>query len=534
MRNISDILSELKIGDYELYGKYISKIGLSTAIPGGKGKLILMTAMTPTPAGEGKTTTAIGLAQALKIMGKNAGIAIREPSLGPCFGVKGGATGGGKSTVQPSDRINLIFTGDFPAIAAAHNLLSAMINNHIFHGNLLGIDPKRIVFPRTIDMDDRSLRSVIVGDGDRNNGTLANDSYVITAASEIMAIMALAKSYDDLKERLKNILVAYTAKNKPVFAGQLHAQGAMAALLVDALKPNMVQTVENVPAIIHTGPFGNIAHGTSSILGDYAALNIFDYTVTEAGFGSELGFEKFIDIVTREADINVDAVVIVATLRAMKYHGKSKNIDLPDMPALMDGIKNLYRHVANVRNFGIEPVVALNIHVKDTEEEIKAVCNELDKNKIQYSLSYVYEKGGMGGMDLAEKVLKNLKTSKLNYAYEMNDEISSKIEKIAKKVYGADGVDFSAEAKSELKNAVKNGFSNMYVCMAKTQSSITDNPALLNSPEHFRIAVTKIIINSGSGFIIPVLGNIMTMPGLPAKPAAENIDIDENGNISGL
>ncbi len=532
LRHITEIMKELNIDEYELYGNYIAKLPASGENT-GKGKLILMTAMTPTPAGEGKTTTAIGLAQAMKKIGKNSCVAIREPSLGPCFGVKGGATGGGNSTVEPSDKINLMFTGDFPAIAAAHNLLSAMINNHIFHGNSLGIDPKKIVFPRTIDMDDRSLRSVIVGNGDRNNGIMAPDSYVITAASEIMAIMALSKSYNDLKKRLGNIIVAYTLKNKPVFASQLNAQGAMAALLVDALKPNMVQTVENVPAIIHTGPFGNIAHGTSSILGDYAAIKLFDYTVTEAGFGSDLGFEKFMDIFTREANINVNSVVIVATLRAMKYHGGAGDIDSENVDAAMKGIKNLYWHINNVRKFGIEPVVALNIHIKDTDNEIKAVSDDLKKNGIIYALSYVYEKGGDGGIDLANKVLENMNENKIKYIYDKNDNIKAKIEKIACNVYGADGVDFSPSAMLDIKRAEKNGFGDFYVCMAKTQSSISDKP-VLNVPEHFRIDVKKVLINSGSGFIIPVLGDIMTMPGLPERPAAVNIDIDDSGNISGL
>ena len=342
LQDIQEILKNLGINDYESYGKYAAKIGISNCNAGKRhGKLILMTAMTPTPAGEGKTTTAIGLAQALKKLGKNAGIAIREPSLGPCFGVKGGATGGGKSTVEPSDKINLIFTGDFPAISAAHNLLSAMINNHIYFGNELGIDPKKITFPRTVDMDDRSLRSIIVGDGGKSNGVLANDSFVITAASEIMAIMALSKSFQDLKNRLGNIIMGYTSNNRPVFAKDIKANGAMAALLADALKPNIVQSVENVPAIIHTGPFGNIAHGTSSILGDYAALNMFDYTVTEAGFGSDLGFEKFMDIVTREAELPVNAVVVVATIRAIKHHGNAENIDSENLPAIEKGIGNL-------------------------------------------------------------------------------------------------------------------------------------------------------------------------------------------------
>jgi formate--tetrahydrofolate ligase len=535
LKNIEEIMQSLGISDYDSYGKSAAKIGLSVSNPGkSRGKLILITAMTPTPAGEGKTTTAIGLAQALKKLGKNAGIAIREPSLGPCFGVKGGATGGGNSTVEPSDRINLIFTGDFPAISAAHNLLSAMINNHIYFGNDLGIDTKRIAFPRTVDMDDRSLRSIIVGNGPRSNGVLANDSFVITAASEIMAILALSKSYDDLKERLGKIIIGYTTDSKPVFASDIKANGAMAALLADALKPNMAQSVENVPAIIHTGPFGNIAHGTSSILGDYAALNLFDYTVTEAGFGSDLGFEKFMDIVTREANILVNATVIVATIRAIKHHGGAKNIDEENIKAVGIGIENLIRHVENVRDFGIEPVIALNIHPLDTEAEIKKVSDLLDGKGIKYAVSRVYSMGGDGGIALAKKVLESIKENKINYAYEMDDPIKTKIEKIAKRVYGSDGVDYSREALLEIKHAEHNGFGGFYVCMAKTQSSLSDNPLLLNAPEKFRIKVNSVTVNAGSEFIIPILGSIMTMPGLPKHPAAENIDIDRNGNIIGL
>ncbi|MCL4453745.1 MAG: formate--tetrahydrofolate ligase [Candidatus Thermoplasmatota archaeon] len=535
MKDITDIIKDTGITDYELYGRYAAKLGISNAVPGKKrGKIILMTAMTPTPAGEGKTTTAIGLAQALKHLGKSVGIAIREPSLGPCFGVKGGATGGGKSTVEPSDKINLIFTGDFPAISAAHNLLSAMINNHIYFGNESGIDPKKISFPRTVDMDDRSLRSIIVGNGPKSNGVLANDSFVITAASEIMAIMALSKGYDDLKERLGNIIIGYTAKNRPVFARDIKAEGAMAALLADALKPNMVQSAENVPAIIHTGPFGNIAHGTSSILGDYAAMNLFDYTVTEAGFGSDLGFEKFMDIVTREAGINVDAVVIVATIRAMKHHGGAKNIDVENIPAMVTGIQNLFRHVENVRNFGIDPVIALNVHPLDTNNEIEKVSEMLENKHIKFAISRVYSDGGAGGIDLANAVLDSINTSRIKYAYLLDDPVKTKIEKIATKVYGAEGVDFSKEALLDIKHAEENGFGGFYICMAKTQASISDNPGLLNSPGNFRVKVNSVMVNGGSRFIIPVLGSIMTMPGLPKHPAAENIDIDSEGRVTGL
>ncbi len=539
MKNISDIMRDSGISEYETYGKYMAKIDLHEIYSSGRknGKLILMTAITPTPAGEGKTTTAIGLGQALRKLNLNAGIAIREPSLGPVFGVKGGATGGGKSTVEPADKINLIFTGDFPAISSAHNLLSAMINNHISHGNELNIDPKNVAFPRAIDMDDRSLRSIIVGNGNKNSGTMMMDSFVITAASEIMAIMALSLNYDDLKERLGNILVGYTYYGKPLFARELNAQGAMAALLVDALKPNIVQSVEGTPAIIHTGPFGNIAHGTSSIIGDVLGLKLFDYLVTEAGFGSDLGFEKFMDIFTRISNILPDSVVIVATLRALKYHGGIKDIDNENTDSIAEGFKNLLRNVNIVRMFGIIPVVAINKHKNDTDNEIRLISKLLDENGIDYAISDVYSKGGEGGIDLAKKVVENIKKNgnkKIKYAYDIDNDPEKKIINIAKKVYGAENVIFSNDARKDLVKIKKHGFSKFYVCMAKTQSSISDDPKRLNSPENFDIHINKINVNSGSGFIIPVAGNIMTMPGLPKKPAAENIDIDSDGTITGL
>ncbi len=539
MKNISDIMRDSGISEYETYGKSMAKIDLHEIYSSGRknGKLILMTAITPTPAGEGKTTTAIGLGQALRKLNLNAGIAIREPSLGPVFGVKGGATGGGKSTVEPADKINLIFTGGFPAISSAHNLLSAMINNHISHGNELNIDPKNVAFPRAIDMDDRSLRSIIVGNGNKNSGTMMMDSFVITAASEIMAIMALSLNYDDLKERLGNILVGYTYYGKPLFARELNAQGAMAALLVDALKPNIVQSVEGTPAIIHTGPFGNIAHGTSSIIGDVLGLKLFDYLVTEAGFGSDLGFEKFMDIFTRISNILPDSVVIVATLRALKYHGGIKDIDNENTDSIAEGFKNLLRNVNIVRMFGIIPVVAINKHKNDTDNEIRLISKLLDENGIDYAISDVYSKGGEGGIDLAKKVVENIKKNgnkKIKYAYDIDNDPEKKIINIAKKVYGAENVIFSNDARKDLVKIKKHGFSKFYVCMAKTQSSISDDPKRLNSPENFDIHINKINVNSGSGFIIPVAGNIMTMPGLPKKPAAENIDIDSDGTITGL
>ncbi len=536
MKNIDDVLKGLVPEDlYDKYGKYFAKLDLRIIDylkNKGNGKLILVTAMTPTPAGEGKTTTAIGLGNALKILGKNAGIAIREPSLGPCFGVKGGATGGGRSTVEPSDKINLMFTGDFPAVSAAHNLLSAMINNHIYHGNNLKLDPKNITFPRTIDMDDRSLRNVIVGAGDKNTGVMMGDRYVITAASEIMAILALSRDYKELKHRLGNIMIGYNNK-KPVFARDINAHGAMSALLVDALRPNIAQTSENVPAIIHTGPFGNIAHGTSSILGDIIGLKMFDYLVTEAGFGSDLGFEKFIDIVLRLSNLRLSAVVIVATIRAMRYHGGGK-INEPNPEAVIKGSENLLWHVENVRKFGFDPVVAINRHSNDSDDEINAVSNILTKNSIDFAVSDAYKQGGSGTVELAEKVLKHINEHESKFIYEINDDPEEKILKIAMKVYGAKEVEFSDLARHAIKLINDNNFNNFYVCMAKTQSSISDNPRLLNVPRNFNIKINDIIINSGSGFIIPMLGNIMTMPGLPRRPAAENIDIDDYGNIKGL
>ncbi len=539
MKNIANIMKDTGISDYETFGKYMAKIDLNEITPSKRknGKLILMTAITPTPAGEGKTTTAIGLAQAFRRLNLNSGIAIREPSLGPVFGVKGGATGGGKSTVEPSDKINLIFTGDFPAISAAHNLLSAMVNNHISHGNDLNIDPKNVVFPRAIDMDDRSLRSIIVGNGNKNNGTMMMDSFVITAASEIMAIMALSRNYEDLKERLGNILVGYTYHGKPVFARDINAQGAMSALLVDALKPNMVQSVEGTPAIIHTGPFGNIAHGTSSILGDILGLQLFDYLVTEAGFGSDLGFEKFMNIFTRISNILPDSVVIVATLRGLKYHGGSIDIDHENIDSIREGFKNLLRHVNIVRGFGIIPVVTINKHKNDTDSEIRLISELLEGNNIDYALSDVYSGGSEGGIELARKVIENIDKNgnkKIKYTYDIDSDPEKKITDIAKKIYGAANVIFSNDAKKDLVKIKKHGFSKFYVCMAKTQGSISDDPSKLNNPENFDVHINKINVNSGSQFIIPILGNIMTMPGLPKKPAAENVDIDSSGNIVGL
>ncbi|MEM0155426.1 MAG: formate--tetrahydrofolate ligase [Thermoplasmataceae archaeon] len=539
LRSIKDVARDLGLteDDYEMYGKYIAKLSLSLLDrTSGNGKLILVTAINPTPAGEGKTTTTIGLGQTLRKMGKRTLIAIREPSLGPCFGIKGGATGGGLATVEPSDRINLIFTGDFPGVTAAHNLLSAMINNHIHHGNKLGIDQKRIVFPRTIDMNDRSLRSIIVGVGDKETGSLNMDKFVITPASEIMAILGLSTGYTDLKNRLGRILVAYDNKFNPVYAKDLKAEGAMASLLVDALKPNLVQTRDGTPALIHTGPFGNIAHGTSSIIGDKIGLKLSDYLVTEAGFGADLGAEKFFDLVSRQANLPVDAVVLVATIRALKHNGGAKELDVEDLKSLETGFKNLKRHIDLIRRFGLNPVVSINRFKSDTDAEIAILEKLLKNEKARWALSEVYMKGSEGGKDLANAVLEALedKNIRITRSYELDEPVRDKIVKIATKVYGADDVVFSKEALRDLKRISKLGLDKLPICMAKTQYSLSDDPTLLNSPENFKVHVGSINISSGAGFLVPMLGEIMTMPGLPEHPAAENVDIDDSGNIIGL
>ncbi len=538
IKSINEIASDLGLSEYtENYGRDIAKISLSALLATAKekGKLILVTATNPTPSGEGKTTTVIGLGQSLKLLGKKVGIAIREPSLGPCFGIKGGATGGGKSCVVPSDRINLLFTGDFPAISAAHNLLSALINNHIYHGNELQIDPKRIIFPRTVDMNDRSLRQIIVGAGGRDTGAMAADNFVIVPASEIMAILGLSKSYEDLKDRLGRIIVAFSYEGKPVFASDLKANGAMAAILVEALKPNLVMTTEGVPAFIHTGPFGNIAHGTSSIIADKIALSHLDYVVTEAGFGSDLGAQKFFDIVSREAGIAVSAVVIVSTLKAIKYNGKPGN-NRNVSTVIENGFENLKRHVGIIRSYGFEPIVSINMFDNDDPSEIDILRNLLKSNSIKHSLTRFYQEGGRGGIELANYVLQNIKTeeTKPNYTYSTEESPEEKIEKIAKRIYGAKGVTYSEQAKKDLKQIKKLGLNNLHVCIAKTQYSLSDDPALLGSPSDFICKVSRINISNGAGFIVPVMGDVMLMPGLPKHPASEEIDISEDGIISGL
>lgn len=540
LRDISEIASRMGLSEseYEKYGNLMAKVSLDVLkrVEGKKrGKLILVTAMNPTKAGEGKTTTTIGLGQAFSKLDKNVIVALREPSLGPCFGIKGGATGGGKSVVHPSDQINLSFTGDFPAVSAAHNLLSALINNHIFHGNKLRIDPRKVLFPRAIDMNDRSLREVIVGAGAPSTGVMIKDGFVITPASEIMAIMGLSTGYKDLKERLSRIMVGYSYDNKAVYARDLNAQGAMAALLKDALKPNIVQTTEGVPAFIHIGPFANIAHGTSSIVADKMALGLADYVFTESGFGSELGGQKFLDMVSVVGDLPVDAVVLVATIRSIKLNAGVADPSKEDVGALEAGSENLLKHIEIMRTYGVDPVVALNRFPTDTEAEISKMEEILGAHKVNWAMSEVFSKGGEGGIDLAKKVVQTLeKPFEIKRTYSADQSVRDKIIAIAKTVYGAKNVKFLKKAENDLKKISDMGLDSMHVCMAKNQYSLTDNPKLLGWPKDFTVTVRSVAISSGAGFAVPMLGDIMTMPGLPKVPAAEGIDLTDDGEITGL
>ena len=512
----------------EPYGKYMAKIDLTIREELGerKGKLILVTATTPTPAGEGKTTNSIGLSMALNALGYKTVVTLREPSLGPVFGVKGGAAGGGKSQVLPFERINLLFTSDFPAIAAAHNLLSAMIDNHIHHGNELDIDVRRVYWPRTVDMNDRALRNVLVGLGGRKNGFPREDSFVITAASEIMAIVGLATDYDDLKARLGNILVARTRSLKEVHARDLNAQGAMAVLLRDALKPNLVQTSEGTPALIHTGPFANIAHGTNSVVATDVALRLFDYVVIEAGFGADLGAEKFINIVTRAGGFRPDAVVIVTSIRALKEHGKGE---------LAKGFPNLEKHVENIENFGLPAVIALNRFPDDTDDEISLLRKFCESKGWRMEVSEVFAKGSEGGKALAQAVIDSLeKSPSLHYTYSLQDDLKTKIEKVAKQIYGADGVTYSGSAKSEIRSLEKRGYGELPICVAKTQFSLSDNKRLKGRPSGFKVDVRGADVSAGAGFVVVYMGDVMLMPGLPEKPAAVGMDVDSSGTISGV
>ncbi len=532
---------QIKADELELYGKYKAKISdeyLAEIASGADGKLILVTAINPTPAGEGKTTTSVGLGQAFGRLGKKAVIALREPSLGPCFGIKGGAAGGGYAQVVPMEDLNLHFTGDFHAITSANNLLAALLDNHIQQGNALKIDPRQVVWKRCLDMNDRVLRNVVVGLGAKTDGTVREDHFVITVASEIMAILCLASDMEDLKERLGRIVVAYNYEGQPVTAEELQAVGAMAALLKDAMKPNLIQTLEHTPALIHGGPFANIAHGCNSVRATKAALKMADYVITEAGFGADLGAEKFFDIKCRIAGLKPDAVVLVATVRALKYNGGVSKPQLgnEDLPALKKGIVNLEKHIENLQKYKIPVVVTLNSFITDTEAETAYVKQFCEERGCEFAISQVWEKGGEGGILLAEKVLETLENKESNFELLYPDEISlaEKIETVSREIYGAESVTYSAQAQKQLQKLEELGFGKFPVCMAKTQYSLSDDPALLGRPENFKVNVREVYVSAGAGFIVVLTGAVMTMPGLPAQPAAFGIDVNEEGRITGL
>ena len=527
--------------DLELYGKYKAKLSdelIEKTKNNQDGKLILVTAINPTPAGEGKTTTSVGLGQAFGKLGKKSLIALREPSLGPCFGIKGGAAGGGYAQVVPMEDLNLHFTGDFHAITSANNLLAALLDNHIQQGNELGIDPRQIVWKRCLDMNDRVLRNVVVGLGSKMDGMVREDHFVITVASEIMAILCLADDMNDLKRRLGRIIVAYTFDGKPVTAEDLHAVGSMAALLKDALKPNLIQTLEHTPAIVHGGPFANIAHGCNSVRATKTALKLADYVITEAGFGADLGAEKFFDIKCRKAGLHPDAVVLVATIRALKYNGGVAKDQLSEenLDALKAGIVNLEKHIENLQKYGVPVVVTLNSFITDTKAETDFVEHFCKERGCEFALSEVWEKGGEGGIALANKVLETLETKESNFKLLYDDELTlkEKIETVAKEIYGADGVTYSAAAERELKRITDLGMGRFPVCMAKTQYSLSDDAKKLGRPTGFTINVREVYASAGAGFVVAINGAIMTMPGLPKKPAAYQIDVDDNGVITGL
>lgn len=542
LRLIKDVASDIDINEDELefYGKYKAKLSdeLSERVSKNEdGKLVLVTAINPTPAGEGKTTTSAGLGQAMAKIGKKAIIALREPSLGPVFGIKGGAAGGGYSQVLPMEDINLHFTGDMHAITSANNLLCAMLDNHMQQGNVLGIDPRRILFKRCLDMNDRALRNVVIGLGGKVNGVPREDGFIITVASEVMAILCLASDISDLKKRLGNILVAYTYDGNPVFCKDIKADGAMTALLKDALKPNLVQTLEGTPAIMHGGPFANIAHGCNSVRATKLALKLGDYCITEAGFGSDLGAEKFLDIKCRYAGIAPSCIVIVATCRALKYNGgvPKAEVSEPNLEALKNGIVNLGVHIDNMNKYGVPVVVAINRFYTDSDEELKYIEDYCHQRGAEFALSDVFCEGGNGGVDLAKKVVEACEEpSNFKLLYDNDLTIKEKMNRIATEIYGADKVNYTPQAEKALKDVVALGGDKLPVCVAKTQYSLSDNPALLGAPKGFDITVRDVRISNGAGFVVVYTGNIMTMPGLPKVPAANNIDVDENNVISGL
>lgn len=543
MLHIREVAEKLGIteDELELYGKYKAKLSdelIERVKDEPDGKLILVTAINPTPAGEGKTTISVGLGEAFGQLGKKAVIALREPSLGPCFGIKGGAAGGGYAQVVPMEDLNLHFTGDFHAITSANNLLAALLDNHIQQGNELGIDPRQVVWKRCLDMNDRVLRNIVVGLGRKMDGMVREDHFVITVASEIMAVLCLADDMHDLKRRLGKIIVAYTYDGKPVTADDIKATGAMAALLKDALKPNLIQTLEHTPAIVHGGPFANIAHGCNSVRATKTALKLADYVITEAGFGADLGAEKFFDIKSRMAGLHPDAVVLVATVRALKYNGGVAKADLGEenLEALKKGIVNLEKHIENLQKYGVPVVVTLNSFVTDTKAETDYIEQFCRERNCEFALAKVWENGGKGGVELAKKVLKTLETKESHFKplYEDNLSLEEKIEKIAKEIYGADGVTYTPAAAKELKHIADMGMSDFPVCMAKTQYSLSDDQTKLGRPSGFTINVREVYVSAGAGFVVAITGAIMTMPGLPKNPAAYGIDVDDNGVITGL
>ena len=543
MEPITEVAGRLDIApdNLELYGKYKAKLSdefLAGLKDKENGKLILVTAINPTPAGEGKTTVTVGLGEAFGKMGKKAVIALREPSLGPCFGIKGGAAGGGYAQVVPMEDLNLHFTGDFHAITSANNLLAALLDNHIQQGNALGIDPRQIVWKRCLDMNDRVLRNIVVGLGAKADGTVREDHFVITVASEIMAILCLADDMADLKRRLGRIIVAYNYEGQPVTAEQLHAVGAMAALLKDALKPNLIQTLEHTPALVHGGPFANIAHGCNSVRATKTALKMADYVITEAGFGADLGAEKFFDIKCRKAGLKPDAIVLVATVRALKYNGgvPKNELNTENLDALQKGIVNLEKHIENLRKYQVPVVVTLNAFVSDTETEVDFVRKFCEDRGCEFAVSEVWAKGGEGGIPLAEKVLHTLETkeSRFRVLYEDDLSIKEKIEKIAKEIYGAKDVAYQSAASKQIAKLEEMGFGTFPVCMAKTQYSLSDDPTLLGRPDGFTLNVREVYVSAGAGFVVVLTGSVMTMPGLPKQPAAYQIDVDDTGKITGL